>query len=185
MWLVRIVFAGLAALVFQDVDACSLIRVYARTRDEEIGCPCCGVLPRRVHPYHVWTVADVPIDGGGVVKQGPCPPAARSGRGWRTRVPTCAIGWHTPSGSRGRERHRSRRRPGRGSRRSGRARTRGSEQACPRCIQRRPRRCPRGVIDATMWRAQHASRPSTSEGSLVDPLGEGRTSRRMSSRLAP
>lgn len=68
MGLARIVFAGLAALVIQDVvDAGSLIRVFARTRGGEVGCPCCGVLTRRVHSYHVRTVADVAVDGRDVV----------------------------------------------------------------------------------------------------------------------
>lgn len=61
-------FAGLAALVIQDVvDAGSFVRVHARTRAVEVGCPCCGVLTKRVHSYHVRTVADVPVDGREVV----------------------------------------------------------------------------------------------------------------------
>lgn len=61
-------FAGLAALVIQDVvDAGSFIEVHARTRPGEVGCPCCGVLTKRVHSYHVRTVADVPVDGREVV----------------------------------------------------------------------------------------------------------------------
>lgn len=66
--LVRIVFAGLAALVIHDVvDVGSAIRVHARTRAHEVGCPACGALTGRVHSYHLRTVADVPVDGREVV----------------------------------------------------------------------------------------------------------------------
>ncbi|MBC7277079.1 ISL3 family transposase [Nocardioides sp. NBC_00368] len=68
MGLARIVFSGLAALVIHDVvDVGSAIRVHARTRAGEVGCPACGVLTRRVHSYHLRTVADVPVDGREVI----------------------------------------------------------------------------------------------------------------------
>jgi transposase len=62
------VFSGLSALVIEDVaDDGETIRVVARTRDDPIPCPVCGVLTGKVHGYHVRTVADVPVDGRQVV----------------------------------------------------------------------------------------------------------------------
>ncbi|MCT9934817.1 ISL3 family transposase [Planotetraspora sp. A-T 1434] len=61
-------FAGLSDLVIEDVvDEHDLIRVMARTRDEPVPCPVCGVLTGRVHGFCCRTVTDVPIDGRTVV----------------------------------------------------------------------------------------------------------------------
>jgi transposase len=62
--LVRTVFAGLSALVIEDVeDAAEVIWVRARTRDGAVPCPGCGMQTARVHGYHERTAADVPVDG--------------------------------------------------------------------------------------------------------------------------
>jgi transposase len=59
-----VVFAGLSALVIEGVeDEGDRIRVMARTRDEPMPCPACGVPTGRVHGYAGRTVRDVPVDG--------------------------------------------------------------------------------------------------------------------------
>lgn len=66
--LAGVVFAGLSALVIEDVkDEDEFIRVVARTRDEPVPCPVCGALTGRVHGYGSRTVTDVPVDGRRVV----------------------------------------------------------------------------------------------------------------------
>ncbi|GAA2686280.1 hypothetical protein GCM10010412_073680 [Nonomuraea recticatena] len=66
--LVGVVFSGLSDLVIEDVvDETDLIRVLARTRDEPVPCPVCGVLTDRVHAFCGRTVTDVPVDGRRVV----------------------------------------------------------------------------------------------------------------------
>ncbi len=62
--LVNVVFSGLPALVVEDVvDGGEVVRVTARTRDEPVPCPVCGVPTSKVHGYHRRTVADMPVDG--------------------------------------------------------------------------------------------------------------------------
>jgi hypothetical protein len=62
--LAGIVFAGLSALVIEDVeDAGEVILVQARTRGGAVACPGCGTETGRVHGYHERTAADVPVDG--------------------------------------------------------------------------------------------------------------------------
>ncbi|MEU8196456.1 transposase family protein [Microbispora amethystogenes] len=61
-------FSGLSDLVIEGVaDENDLIRVMARTRDEPVPCPMCGVLTARVHGFFGRTVTDVPVDGRTVV----------------------------------------------------------------------------------------------------------------------
>ncbi|WP_406209561.1 ISL3 family transposase [Streptomyces sp. NBC_01017] len=61
-------FSGLAALVVEDVsDEGDVIRVTARTRDDRVPCPVCGVPTLRVHGFHGRTLTDVPVDGRRVV----------------------------------------------------------------------------------------------------------------------
>jgi transposase len=65
---VGVVFSGLSDLVIEDVvDENDLIRVVARTRDEPVPCPVCGMLTSRVHGFCSRAVTDVPVDGRGVV----------------------------------------------------------------------------------------------------------------------
>ncbi|MFG1678534.1 hypothetical protein ACGFNP_00065 [Nonomuraea sp. NPDC049269] len=62
--LMGVVFAGLSALVIEDVrDEYGLIRVMARTRNKPVPCPVCGVPTGRVHGYCSRTATDVPVDG--------------------------------------------------------------------------------------------------------------------------
>lgn len=62
--LVNVVFSGLSALIVEDVvDGGEVVRVTARTRDEPVPCPVCGVPTSKVHGYHRRTVADMPVDG--------------------------------------------------------------------------------------------------------------------------
>lgn len=66
--LVAMVFSGLSPLLVEDVtDDGGAIRITARTRDAPVACPVCGVPTKKVHGYHVRTVADVPVDGRQVV----------------------------------------------------------------------------------------------------------------------
>lgn len=62
--LTDVVFARLSALVIEGVeDEGDRIRVMARTRDEPMPCPACGVPTGRVHGYAGRTIRDVPVDG--------------------------------------------------------------------------------------------------------------------------
>jgi transposase len=66
--LVGVVFSGSSALVIEGVeDESDLIRVMARTRDEPVPCPVCGVVTGRVHGLCDRTITDVPVDGRRVV----------------------------------------------------------------------------------------------------------------------
>lgn len=57
-------FSGLAPLVIERVqDAGEEIVVRARTSDDLVACPDCGLGSARVHSYHQRTVADLPLDG--------------------------------------------------------------------------------------------------------------------------
>ncbi len=70
MCLVSTVFSGLSALVIEDVrDAGEVICVRARTRDQAVAYPGCGMATTRVHGYHERTAADVPVDGRRVLVQ--------------------------------------------------------------------------------------------------------------------
>ncbi|MFJ2033580.1 ISL3 family transposase, partial [Streptosporangium sp. NPDC087985] len=61
-------FSGLSALVIEDVEnKDDHIRIMARTQDEPVPCPVCGVLTGQVHGFCGRTVADVPVDGRRVV----------------------------------------------------------------------------------------------------------------------
>ncbi len=64
MCLVSTVLSRLSALVIEDVrDAGEVICVRARTRDQPVACPGCGMQTARVHGYHERAAADVPVDG--------------------------------------------------------------------------------------------------------------------------
>ncbi|MCQ4080844.1 ISL3 family transposase [Streptomyces sp. RB6PN25] len=61
-------FSGLSALVVEHVsDEGDVIRVMARTRDDPVPCPVCGVPTSKVHGFHCRTLADVPVDGRRVI----------------------------------------------------------------------------------------------------------------------
>ncbi len=65
-WLARVVFAGLSALVIEDVvDEGDFVRVVARTRNDLVSCPVCGSPTGRVHAFHGRTIADVPVVAAG------------------------------------------------------------------------------------------------------------------------
>jgi len=91
--LVDVVFAGLSALVIEDVvDGGEVIRVAARTREGQVPCPACGTLTGRVHGRYGRTVADVPVDGRRVVmsvrvRRMACQAWACSRRTFREQVP--------------------------------------------------------------------------------------------------
>lgn len=56
-------FSGLSSLVIECVaDEGELILVQARTPQDSVPCPGCGVASGRVHGYHLRTVADVSVD---------------------------------------------------------------------------------------------------------------------------
>ena len=62
--LVGIVFAGLSALVIEDVeDEGGLVVVRARTKGAAVPCPGCRAETSRVHGYYERTAADVPVGG--------------------------------------------------------------------------------------------------------------------------
>jgi transposase len=66
--LVGTVFAGLSALVVEDVkDSGGMVVLTARTRDTAVPCPVCGTETPKVHGYHHRVVKDVPVDGRQVV----------------------------------------------------------------------------------------------------------------------
>nr|WP_088245230.1 ISL3 family transposase [Streptomyces sp. LUP47B] len=66
--LVQTVFSGLSPLVIKDVvDEGERVVVRARTPQDTVACPVCGVLSGRVHGCHWRTVTDVPVDGRRVV----------------------------------------------------------------------------------------------------------------------
>jgi transposase len=66
--LIATVFSGLSALVVEDVaDGGDVVVVSARTREDGVPCPVCGMPTAKVHRYHGRTVADVPVDGRPVV----------------------------------------------------------------------------------------------------------------------
>jgi hypothetical protein len=66
--LVETVFAGLSALVVQDVkDSGGMVVLTACTRDVAVPCPVCGTATAKVHGYHHRAVKDVPVDGRQVV----------------------------------------------------------------------------------------------------------------------
>lgn len=66
--LVDVVFSGLSPLLIEGVaDEGELILVRARTPQDPVPCPGCGVASGRVHGYHLRTVADVSVDGRRVV----------------------------------------------------------------------------------------------------------------------
>ena len=66
--LVGVVFSGLSPLVVEEVvEEGERILVQARTPCGPAACPGCGIESGRVHGYHERTVADLPVDGRGVV----------------------------------------------------------------------------------------------------------------------
>ncbi|WP_443682026.1 ISL3 family transposase, partial [Nonomuraea ceibae] len=91
--LTDVVFAGLSALVIEGVeDEDDRIRVMARTRDEPMPCPVCGVPTGRVHGYAGRTVRDVPVDGRPVmvslqVRRLVCPARGCPRQTFREQVP--------------------------------------------------------------------------------------------------
>jgi transposase len=60
----RVVFAGLAPLVIEEVvDGGQVIEVSACTPGGELACPDCATASGRVHAWFERVVADVPVDG--------------------------------------------------------------------------------------------------------------------------
>lgn len=88
------VFSGLSALVIEGVAAeGDLIWVTARTRDDPVPCPVCGTPTGRVHGFHGRRVADVPVDGRGVlvsvrIRRLACPVLGCPRQTFREQVPS-------------------------------------------------------------------------------------------------
>ncbi|WP_131732986.1 transposase family protein [Actinomadura formosensis] len=71
--LVEVVFSGLSGLVIDDVtDEGELIRVRGRSRKVPVPCPECTVESAHVHGWGERTVADVPVDGRPLDRDGGC-----------------------------------------------------------------------------------------------------------------